>query len=256
MRIRIRIGWLALLAQWIGWQPVTQAQIDVTLVDSLVVHTTVFGLNGLDSLLRTGPNWTTSQYRSGYHYIPVEVLQSDSVNRLVWAEELPAKSSEITSFTIFWHSGCIDGSYNITVTPEQIYLHSGHDNPNPNYLYWAYPIKADAFQMLYRQLETNSLPWKKYQREQHLSFWDSACPPEYTEVPDEWTDSASAAFSIMCEEKRHEAVRKVMSELERLYGDKFVMVAALTEPLVPIPVGWSLGMIEMSLPHRLPIDKD
>jgi hypothetical protein len=38
-----------------------------------------------------------------------------------------------------WWSDYLDGHLWIVVTNRHIYIHSGHDNPNPNYLYWVGP---------------------------------------------------------------------------------------------------------------------
>ena len=46
---------------------------------------------------------------------------------------------------ISWTSYYIDGHYTLVITPKQIYLKSGHDNPNPNFLYWLTDISQNQF---------------------------------------------------------------------------------------------------------------
>jgi hypothetical protein len=55
---------------------------------------------------------------------------------------------------ISWSSIYIDGRYILVITPRQIYLKSGHDNPNPNYLYWLTTISVTQFDMIKDFLET------------------------------------------------------------------------------------------------------
>jgi hypothetical protein len=40
---------------------------------------------------------------------------------------------------LVWWSDYLDGHLWVVVTNRHIYIHSGHDNPNPNYLYWVGP---------------------------------------------------------------------------------------------------------------------
>lgn len=46
---------------------------------------------------------------------------------------------------ISWTSYFIDGHYTLVITPRQIYLRSGHDNPNPNFLYWLASISENQY---------------------------------------------------------------------------------------------------------------
>jgi len=55
---------------------------------------------------------------------------------------------------ISWSSIYIDGRYILVITPRQIYLKSGHDNPNPNYLYWLTNISDTQFNKIKDYLET------------------------------------------------------------------------------------------------------
>ncbi len=55
---------------------------------------------------------------------------------------------------ISWPSIYIDGRYILVVTPRQIYLISGHENPNPNYLYWLTNISDTQFNKIKDYLGT------------------------------------------------------------------------------------------------------
>jgi len=79
--------------------------------------------------------------RGRYDYIPPLYL-TDSTVGIVHSGRLLEETSGIKSFQIFWNSFCTDGRYNLTVTPEQIYLTDGHENPNSSHLYWILNIDS------------------------------------------------------------------------------------------------------------------
>ena len=43
---------------------------------------------------------------------------------------------EQLAYEVMWNSNEIDGSYRLIIGPEQIHLASGHNNPNPNHIFW------------------------------------------------------------------------------------------------------------------------
>ena len=64
------------------------------------------------------------------------------------------KSLNANLIEISWSSIYIDGRYILVITPRQIYLKSGHDNPNPNYLYWLTNISDSQFHKIKDYLGT------------------------------------------------------------------------------------------------------
>ena len=62
------------------------------------------------------------------------------------------ESKEKYGYEIRWPSTYIDGSLVLTVTKRQIYLRSGHDNPNPNYLYWFSNITDEQYKIIERKI--------------------------------------------------------------------------------------------------------
>jgi hypothetical protein len=54
-------------------------------------------------------------------------------------------SKEKYGYEIWWPSTYNDGSLVLTITKRQIYLRSGHNNPNPNYLYWLVNITDEQY---------------------------------------------------------------------------------------------------------------
>ncbi len=65
------------------------------------------------------------------------------------------KKKNTNIIEISWSSIYIDGRYILVITPRQIYLRSGHDNPNPNYLYWLTKISDTQFDLIRSFLEIN-----------------------------------------------------------------------------------------------------
>jgi hypothetical protein len=84
--------------------------------------------------------------KGGYDYIPLEHLTDTTLGIICYPrlfEDFDRKYVEI-----FWGSYCIDGRYYLTITPEQIYLTSGHENPNPSDLYWILTIDSLVYQQI------------------------------------------------------------------------------------------------------------
>ena len=85
--------------------------------------------------------------KGGYDYIPPAYL-TDSTLGIIHSYRLFQKDSDKKSFEIFWNSFCTDGRYYLTITPEQIYLTDGHENPNPSQLYWILTIDWLVYQQI------------------------------------------------------------------------------------------------------------
>lgn len=79
--------------------------------------------------------------KSGYYYYPDSVL-GHSIKYIRRVHALDSGEIDTQTITFYWASGCNDGSFNLNITPRQISLTSGHDNPNPNYLFWVIPCDS------------------------------------------------------------------------------------------------------------------
>lgn len=58
------------------------------------------------------------------------------------------ESKEKYGYEIWWPSFYNDGSLVLTITKRQIYLRSGHNNPNPNHLYWFVNITDKQYKIV------------------------------------------------------------------------------------------------------------
>jgi hypothetical protein len=57
--------------------------------------------------------------------------------------------------TISWFAPSIDGDFILTVTKRQVILTSGHENPNPNSLYWFTDINEKQYEQIVRNIDNS-----------------------------------------------------------------------------------------------------
>jgi hypothetical protein len=84
-------------------------------------------------------------------YPGIYVVPDDVFSHYDGLQIIPPPAGEkppLQPILLSWTSGFIDGHFTLTVTPEQVYLMSGHDNPNPNHLYWLKPFSKAGFDAL------------------------------------------------------------------------------------------------------------
>ncbi|SNA79799.1 hypothetical protein DK150_450006 [Flavobacterium psychrophilum] len=103
--------------------------------------------------------------KDGYDYIATEFLNDSTIIGLKHKLELYNSKHKIRNFEFNWRSLCTDGTYYLKITPEQIYLYSGHENPNPNRIYWIININK----LVYITLRKN------YKNIKELSCSKSGC---------------------------------------------------------------------------------
>jgi hypothetical protein len=102
-------------------------------------------------------NWLVEAItKDGYFFIP-ETALVDSVKAVVRPFYHPDKKlKNKRMFEVSWHPGCLDGGYNITITPEQIFFSTSHDNPNPPKLHWVQNITQDLYAEIAKSFKTNA----------------------------------------------------------------------------------------------------
>jgi hypothetical protein len=146
--------------------------------------------------------------RGDYFYIPNSAF-ADSVDAVLFQDKTLLKlRPENRPVKCTWTSNCNDGDYILTVTPEQIFLSSGHENPNPNYLFWTISIKREQFQAINNGIR------KKAPR----NFYDGTAPRKDSLFQDEseyyfdqtnfrdpcaisknWNKTTERKFSLCCD---------------------------------------------------------
>jgi hypothetical protein len=151
----------------------------------------------------TAHNIVTTLDRGDYFFIPKSAL-ANSVEGVIYQDKtlrkVPVKNRPIQ---IYWSSICNDGYYNLTVTPEQIFFWSSHDNPNPNYLFWVISIDRSYYEAtrggLAKNTPKNLVDLSKVAQAPGMfidkstaSYRDKFRDLNYT--PDDWSDSKRAAY--------------------------------------------------------------
>jgi hypothetical protein len=82
------------------------------------------------------------------HLVPLNALNGDYDLLIIGFDYDTNKVIDKRAIEISWPSLYIDGNYDLVITPKQIYLRSGHNNPNPNYLYWITSITRQQYDFI------------------------------------------------------------------------------------------------------------
>jgi len=152
--------------------------------------------------------FVTTIDKGDYFYIPPSA-SSDSVDAILYQDKTRLKvNPDNRPIKFSWTSNCNDGEYILTITPEQIFFSSGHDNPNPNFLFWIVDITKEQFQAI--NLGVRKKPPKYfYDRTapRHDSLFQDESEYDYYQtnfrdpclIPKEWNDTNEYRFAACCE---------------------------------------------------------
>src|SRR5262249_5752527 len=78
-------------------------------------------------------------------------------------------SMEPKRYMITWNEPAIDGDFMLVVHPKQLFLRSGHNNPNPNYVYWVEELSDGQYADLVKFLDAYKGQLLRHDR---WSKWD------------------------------------------------------------------------------------
>jgi len=155
--------------------------------------------------------------KGSYFYIPSSAL-ADSTDGIIFQEKRFTKATKAQhQIQLTWTSMCTDGYYNIDITPQQIFFHSSHDNPNPNYLFWVMDIDSTQYAFIKKGLkqkpprgfENQSKYYKSY-----MLYWDVKFK-DTMQIPDEWTSEQEKLFDTYCDASRKSQLKKIFSVLNK-----------------------------------------
>src|SRR5687768_2442459 len=91
--------------------------------------------------------------KGDYIYIPKSAL-ADSVRKIVYQPKIGKRTNpNKRPINFYWISTCTGGYYNLTVTPEQIFFSSSHDNPSPDFLFWVIDLDSSQFRQIRNGLQ-------------------------------------------------------------------------------------------------------
>ncbi len=160
--------------------------------------------------------------------IPETILDSEyDVIVLDYEKDFAAFPFINAGYEISWPSISIDGSFVIVVNPQQIYLKSGHENPNPNYVYWVKNINADLYTKIVLSIKSNrsfrktgaicgnnciDLFYRKYHSEKY--------------IPGELTDSLMAEIVKDHDQKLYDNFKDIIS----IFNKQLNMIERITIP--------------------------
>jgi hypothetical protein len=111
----------------------------------------------------------------------------------------------------------IDGDFMLVVHPKQLFLRSGHNNPNPNYVYWVEQLSEGQYTQLVRFLDAYK---GQLFRRDRWSRWPgytlfllrnpqiSPQPPD--RMPDGWASWRSGSDAAV-----NANLRRILRELNR-----------------------------------------
>ena len=140
--------------------------------------------------------------KDGYDYIPSEFLNDSTLVGLKHKVEINNSKHKVRNFQFIWRSLCTDGTYYLKITPEQIYLYSGHENPNPNRICWV--------------INTNKLVYdnliKKYKNIEELSCSQTGC---FDEKYDEESILKGDNYD-KCDEILLNQTKKIINKINKL----------------------------------------
>jgi len=120
--------------------------------------------------------------KDGYDYIPISYLTDTATAGILRSPYYQAFFDTATNqfsyiqrnnekaFEIYWFSICTDGRYELLITPEQIYLVDGHENPNWNVLFWVLPIDSLTYRQILNGFQTDGMGYfdRSYDEEKLL----------------------------------------------------------------------------------------
>jgi len=120
----------------------------------------------------------------------------------------------------------IDGDFMLVVHPKQLFLRSGHNNPNPNYVYWVEQLSERQSAGLVKFLDA-------YKGQVfHRNSWDQW--PGYTlfilrnarsspEPPDPMTPDRYAVWKSRSDAAINSNLRRILRELNRGFSQDWAL---------------------------------
>lgn len=150
-------------------------------------------------------------------------------------------------YEIFWPAPYTDGSMRLMVNPRQIYLRSGHDNPNPDYLYWFSELDSIQYRAVQKFIAGREKDgwFKVYDNTPDgptYHFYKRSIPE--LEITEEWTDELIEKHSKDHQKKMYLNLRRLLQEINRFLPNPQNRISVPTEEefnaTEPIRMLWSL----------------
>ncbi|GAA4739277.1 hypothetical protein GCM10023229_18130 [Flavisolibacter ginsenosidimutans] len=153
--------------------------------------------------------------KKDYFYIPASAL-SDTIQGILYQEKFKVKAAtNKRPIKFYWISTCNDGYYNLTITPEQIFFSSSHDNPNPNFLFCVTDIDSIQYNQIRKGLQKTPQGFEnlsKNYNESQTVFFDKKFKDGYR-IPIERNNKNMKQQEFYCERQRKLQLKKYFSIL-------------------------------------------
>lgn len=154
--------------------------------------------------------------KGDYFFIP-DIALVDSVSAVLYQDKNSLKTNpKFRPINLYWNSSCSGESYNLTITPEQIYFYSGHDNPNPNLLFWVYNLKDNQFEEIRENIIKKApsifVDNSSYYEGSKYVYFESNFKDNF-EIPNAWTDSTKKIFEENCRIQVYNQTKKYLTLL-------------------------------------------
>ncbi len=191
--------------------------------------------------------------KGAYYYIPNAAL-ADTVQGIYYQLKNDKKvNANKRPIKFYWTSTCNDGSYNLTITPEQIFFSSSHDNPNPNFLFWVIEIDSSQYRQIRIGLQKNPPQGfenlSKYYRQSLTVFYDSKFKDTFF-ISDEWTDSIMQQHDMYCQSQIKKQLEKYFSVINSYINAPTKKISLLQTRMKPKYFGYSKTEIRDWLPVK------
>ena len=156
------------------------------------------------------------------HTIPVSVPLVPRFLRAgtVISEPCPhTVSRDPKRYMIAWNdTPAIDGDFIFVVHPTQLFLRSGHNNPNPNYVYWVEQLSDTQYKMLVTVLDDYNGPSFRRNRSDRwpgYTLYTLVNPRISLQPPDPLTPEREAAWQANSHAAINANLRRILRELNR-----------------------------------------
>jgi len=164
---------------------------------------------GFGQIKKAKPSFAYTERRDGYFYIPRKALSNkyNAILTIDFGLDSTIKIKKV--FNFWWVSNCNDGYFNLTITPEQIFFCSSHDNPNPDFLFWVINIDSVQYKEIAQALKDKTprgfTDESKFYRSKY-DFVDNF--KDNYKMSEHWTDKKEKAFDTYCAKQKARQLHK------------------------------------------------
>lgn len=112
----------------------------------------------------------------------------------------------------------IDGDFMLVVHPKQLFLRSGHNNPNPNYVYWVEQLSQSQYTKLVKFLDAYKgqlLRRNRWDRWPGYTLFTLKNPHISPQPPDPMTPDSEGFWKSRSHAAVNSNLRRILRELNR-----------------------------------------